>query len=43
MDMKVAYVRAAKIDAYFMTNYKSKKLKTRVEVMEEGAGPIDFN
>ena len=43
MDMKVAYVRAAKIDAYFMTKYKSKKLKTRVEVMEEGGPPIDFS
>lgn len=30
MDMAIAFVRKAKIDAYVTTNYKNKKLKTKV-------------
>jgi len=41
--MGVKFVRAAKIDAYFMTMYKNKKLKTKIEVMEEDGPPIDLN
>lgn len=43
MDMGIKFVRAAKIDAYVMTMYKKKKLKTKVLVMEEGGSPIDWN
>jgi hypothetical protein len=30
MDMGIAFVRKAKIDAYIMTVYKNRKLKTDV-------------
>ena len=43
MDMGIAFVRKAKIDAYLSTNYKKKKLKSKVLVMEEGGEPINFN
>lgn len=43
MDMGIKFVRAAKIDAYVMTVYKKKKLKTKILVMEEGGAPIDWN
>jgi hypothetical protein len=43
MDMAIAFVRKAKIDAYVMTMYKKKKLRTKILVMEEGGAPIDWN
>jgi len=43
MDMGIAFVRKAKIDAYLTTNYKKKKLKSKVLVMEEGGEPINYN
>jgi len=43
MDMGIAFVRKAKIDAYLTTNYKKKKLKSKVLVMEEGGPPVNFN
>jgi len=43
MDMGIKFVRAAKIDAYVMTTYKKKKLKTKMMVMEENGPPIDWN
>ena len=43
MDMGIKFVRAAKIDAYVMTTYKKKKLKTKTMVMEENGPPIDWN
>ena len=43
MDMGIKFVRKAKTDAYLMTIYKKKKLKTKVLVMEEDGPAIDFN
>jgi len=43
MDIGLGVLRKAKTDAYVLTNYKNKKLKTKVLVMEEGGKPIDFN
>lgn len=35
MDREIMYLRKAKIDAFMMTQYKNKKLKTKVLVMED--------
>ena len=43
MDIAVKFVRNAKIDCYFMTNYKQTSLKTKVVTQEEGGEPITFN
>ena len=43
MDMGIKYVRKAKTDAYLMTTYKKRKLKTSVKVIEENGPPIDWN
>lgn len=43
MDMGFGALRKAKTDAYAMTTFKKKKLKTKVLVMEEGGAPIDWN
>jgi hypothetical protein len=33
MDIGIAYVRKAKIDAYMMYTYKKKKIKTDIKIM----------
>ena len=43
MDMSIKFVRKAKTDAYVMTKYKNKKLKTKVVVHEENGPPTDWN
>jgi hypothetical protein len=43
MDMGLGMLRKAKIDAYFLSHYKKRRLKTKVLQMEEGGAPIDFN
>jgi hypothetical protein len=43
MDIGLGFVRKAKTDAYMTTNYKKKKLKTKVCQMEDGGPPIDWN
>jgi hypothetical protein len=43
MDIGIVFIQKPKIDAYVMTTYKNKKLKTKVLVMEEGGAPIDWN
>jgi len=41
--MSIKFVRKAKTDAYVMTKYKNKKLKTKVVVHEKGGPPTDWN
>jgi len=43
MDMSIRFVRKAKTDAYVMSKYKGKKLKTKVVVHEEGGPATDWN
>jgi hypothetical protein len=43
MDMGFGMLRKAKIDAYFMTKYKKRTLKTKKITMEENGPPINFN
>ena len=43
MDIAIKYLRKAKTDAYVMTTYKNRKLKSKVIVMDEGGDPIDWN
>ena len=43
MDMGIAFVRKAKTDAYILTTYKNRKLKTKVSVIEENGPPCDWN
>ena len=43
MDIGIKYVRKAKTDAYVMTTYKNRKLKTKVVIMEEGGEPINWD
>ena len=41
--MGIAFVRKAKTDAYILTTYKNRKLKTKVSVIEENGPPCDWN
>ena len=43
MDVGIKYVRKAKTDAYMLTHYKKRKLKTKIKVIEEGGRPVDWN
>ena len=43
MDIGVKFVRKAKTDAYIMTKFKNKKLKTKVVVHEENGEPTNWN
>jgi len=43
MDMGFGFMKKAKTDAYFMTEYKKKKLKTKMEVMTEDDPSVEFN
>jgi hypothetical protein len=43
MDMGFGVLRKAKTDAYVLSQYKKKKLKTTVRTMEENGPPIDWN
>ena len=43
MDYAIGMFRKAKTDAYMMTMYKNKKLKTKVKIIEENGNPIDWN
>jgi hypothetical protein len=43
MDMSLGVFRKPKTDAYIMTKYRNKKLKTKVVVHEEKGPPTDWN
>lgn len=43
MDMGMGFMRKAKTDAYVLSEYKKKKLKTDVLVLEENGDPINWN
>lgn len=43
MDMAIKYLRKAKTDAFLMTTYKNRKLKSKVVVMEENKDKDDPN
>jgi len=43
MDMGFGFMKKAKTDAYIMTEYKKKKLKTKVEEMTEDNPRVEFN
>jgi hypothetical protein len=43
MDMGFGFMKKAKTDAYIMTEYKKKKMKTKVEVLSEDEPSVEFN